>query len=579
MKKIFFTLLFFLATTMMAWPLCQVPFNTSGKYGNVAAAEYDTADVVLVQNIAESLALPNGTPVRFANPVYVTLQRGTYLWFKDETGALLCRGDVGQRYYSYCIIPSGFGGIITTDGCVPQLTEPTGFNKYTGVSRFQPEEVTASQVGPDLISHWVALHHVQLIQLSNSVYQLTDDCGGQCILNYGILNSGERPEEEDAYYNIQGIVFAHPDDSGECIYELLPMSVTIDYAVITPKQVGPETVGKYVAIRQVMHYYPMDGTIEDLEGETCYAYLDNNPVLPAVLCWSYDVYGQVEYRDNWYVSGYCLREIEVSLNSNHNDTADIKRINTLYRLHDSGTIIGDYFDLTGRFVAPLTAVYQYSLPRGKGVYVCDIDGRFGLVEGVFTGSFNNGDLILGAKVKPYNAYGINLMIPVDQTSFEYAGHTQPVMPRTLSIKDLNKNKVHQYLRFEHVQLSPQSPDGTMRDNTGTLQLNNSFGIEITKSSTTARPDARPHIVEDPLIMINRLIDIILTGEIESQWVEGDGSYDVEGFLTVDSKGELMLYPTRVVHNDGYYIISGDYNGDGELNIADVNGLVGLILDD
>ena len=80
-------------------------------------------------------------------------------------------------------------------------------------------------------------------------------------------------------------------------------------------------------------------------------------------------------------------------------------------------------------------------------------------------------------------------------------------------------------------------------------------------------------------MINRLIDIILTGEIESQWVEGDGSYDVEGFLTADSEGELMLYPTRVVHNDGYYIISGDYNGDGELDIADVNGLVGLILDD
>lgn len=119
MKKIFFTLLFFLATTMMAWPLCQVPFNTSGKYGNVASAEYDTANVVLVQNIAESLALPNGTPVRFANPVYVILQRGTYLWFKDETGALLCRGDVGQRYYSYYIIPSGFGGIITTDGCMP----------------------------------------------------------------------------------------------------------------------------------------------------------------------------------------------------------------------------------------------------------------------------------------------------------------------------------------------------------------------------------------------------------------------------------------------------------------------------
>ena len=566
MKRVISLLFTCLATTMAAWAAGQVSFNTGNNYCKVASAEYDSANVVLVQNIAEFLAQPNGTPVQFANPVYATLQHGDYLWFKDETGALLCRGQVGLRYYSHCIIPAGFGGIATTDGCVPQLTQPTGFKSYTGTSYFKPEEVTASQFGPDLISHWVVVNHVQLTRLSDSVYQLTDDSGAQCQVNYGILNTGNLPKDENAYYNIQGIVYAHLDDSGECIYELLPEHVTIDYLVITPYQVGPETVGKYVVIKQAMDYYPMYGTIEDLEGETCKAYLDFVPILPAVLCWCYDVYGQVEYRNDWDAYGYWLRETGVGIHADHNDTADVKRIKTLYKLN-TGIKYHEYFDLTGRFVAPLTAIYQ----NRDIMYVRDIDGEFGMFDGEVSGTFNNGDLILGAKAKPSNNGDYTRMIVSDEQSFTHADHTQQVYPHALSIKYVNNSMIHYYLRFHNVALSPNNANGVISDNTGSLQLYNKFDIAIKE----AGGDVYPNIVDESLIIvINNIVDRILTGPTTGN----DDTYTVTGFLSRNN-GKLVLYPVEIVrhrnNNDAYM----DVNEDGEINIADVNCVIRILLEE
>ena len=46
---------------------------------------------------------------------------------------------------------------------------------------------------------------------------------------------------------------------------------------ITPSQVGPETLGKYVVLRYVT--YP-SGTITDLNDETCECLLTYDPILP-----------------------------------------------------------------------------------------------------------------------------------------------------------------------------------------------------------------------------------------------------------------------------------------------------------
>ena len=85
MKRIISLMFTCLATTMATWAAGHVSFNTGNNYRIAATSVYDTANVVLVQDIAEFLAQPNGTSVQFANPVYVTRQHGDYLWFKDET--------------------------------------------------------------------------------------------------------------------------------------------------------------------------------------------------------------------------------------------------------------------------------------------------------------------------------------------------------------------------------------------------------------------------------------------------------------------------------------------------------------
>ena len=57
MKRIISLLFTCLATTMAAWTAGHVSFNTGGNYCKVAFAEYDTANDVIVQNIAEFPAL------------------------------------------------------------------------------------------------------------------------------------------------------------------------------------------------------------------------------------------------------------------------------------------------------------------------------------------------------------------------------------------------------------------------------------------------------------------------------------------------------------------------------------------
>ena len=57
---------------------------------------------------------------------------------------------------------------------------------------------------------------------------------------------------------------------------------------------------------------------------------------------------------------------------------------------------------------------------------------------------------------------------------------------------------------------------------------------------------------------------------------GDGTYDITGFLTV-YRDQLEIYPVKIEHHGGKYVLIGDLNDDGELNIADVNYLIDIIL--
>ena len=79
--------------------------------------------------------------------------------------------------------------------------------------------------------------------------------------------------------------------------------------------------------------------------------------------------------------------------------------------------------------------------------------------------------------------------------------------------------------------------------------------------------------------VNKLLNIILMGSVEQQWItpeDDNGTCDVMAIL--DFRGtELVLYPTHIVRHGSRSVLRGDVNGDGEVNLADVNTLIDLML--
>lgn len=357
---------------------------------------------------------------------------------------------------------------------------------------------------------------------------------------------------------------------------LLPLATTEtegdEPIAITPNQVGPSTYGRQVILKQVNNYY---GLIHDMEGEQCLAYPTYDPLLPAVMCWGFDISGVVERYQYWDIydneeTVFYLAVTDIlAMHYAYNDTADIKRINTLFNLENE--VYGGGFDLTGHFTTPLTAVYQ----QDQCLYVRDIYGDYGLVYGYIPCVTTNGDIIHDAKAKPYNLNGIKVIHPEVPSSFIPDGHQTPVSPDVFTINNLGKNMIHHYLRFNGVEINLDDDGGfqDIADHTGTLPIDNKFGIEITESNNERcdlNGDDEVNIGD-----INMLINRILSGEVIAETTIDDEGYDVTGFLTIMGAG-LALIPIKMVHHVDSSLV-GDINDDGEVNIADINSIIDFIL--
>ena len=536
---------------------------------SVSTATYKFVTIVHVENIAAYEEVPDGTLVEFDNSVVVLANSGENLYVQDGSGSALFYGHTGHYYMRGRVIPAGFQGKKITSNGEPMLTELKNFEYQFAGANVKPEYITADEVGPDKFAHLVSLDSVQF-SLDPYYYlyddywgTLTDKFGNGCPILFGTMGV-RAPENESVFYDIEAVVGSHETEDG-IVYMLLP--VTFERIIpdeppleISPSQVGPETLGKNVVLRQVT--YP-SGTITDLNDETCECLLTYDPILPQVLCWSYDAYGVVESYGTSLPPGVERYRVFITgIGLNSDDDAMVKNIKSLYNLNYVQWV--EYFNLKGHFTTPLTAVYQYN----DYLYVKDVDGRYGLVFGEVDSQFHNGDLITGAVAQAKETAGEWRIYPAVTSSFVKDGNGGRVYPDELTVADVDNSMIHRFVVINDVKVVQESNRVfRMTDNTGEMMIYNKFNLKFPPGGT------HHWLNDDGEINIgdyNRLMAAILeNSDNPDMW---DGTYDVKGFLGYGPSGQVVLYPIEFYRGESF-----DVNDDGEVNIADTNVIIDLIL--
>ena len=589
-----------------------------GEVSDPVEANFVFENAISVANIAGYLAAETGAVLRFTNPVNVLAQNKSYLYVQDNTGAALFYGDCGQTYKNGDVIPAGFVGTKDFYNGEPELKSLNGFNAASGNSPINPTEVGADQVGHDMFARFVKLSNVTIsLNEDGKNYTLTDENGKTCAIYFGTMGVAV-PSDLTANYDVEAIVGSY--GKNDVVYQLLPTKVTKKY-VPTPGDKGlgdlgslpddpdnPVTMGiDAVVLGQTGKYlYLKDDTGFGLVYGDCGKKYNQGDIIPAGYAGgkkTYDMEPELSdplsgFQDAKGNIGEPTPEPIATLQAVNHDNwgkyVSIKvKVNTSDKtfLDESGNTIG-YYDrfgcafpsaedgfvevhaivasfktnyqllpyrfvieikpvpvnsitelyntpegTFGEFTTRLTAVYQHA----NYLYVKDVEGKVSLVyqNGGLTNKFVNGDYIEGAIAswKKYNNYP--QMTPVDDT-FVKAGHGAAVKPVTKVFEDVLQNDVHAYLAFDGVQIvaTDDAKKFMMTDENGDeMILFNQFGYEMP--------------VLDPT-----------------------KTYDVEGFLSI-YKEEREIFPIKVKVHGGW--LKGDVNGDGSVNIADVNLLINIIL--
>ena len=327
--------------------------------------------------------------------------------------------------------------------------------------------------------------------------------------------------------------------------------------LITIPQLGESTLWHYVLLKDV-YIDQVNQVVRDQEGNTC-------PYYPQLTVWFdptelLDVYAIVTS----YRSGFQLLIIEEGFPLP--PPPEVCCLADLYNNFEKGKV--------AQFECPLTVIYH----NGANLFVKDSCGEYGLIYGNNAGGpFENGDLILGQA--SWTLYQGNKQL-ANHGEWTKVGKTDPVEPIVLPVEELCTDMVYWFVKLENVTLGGDVYEPLIEDETGSVLIFNKFNVEIIEDygpggemSPDVNMDNEVNIAD-----INCIIDRILKGQTTPEWVGGDGTYDIIGFVSV-YKGMIEIIPIKIVHHGGKYVLIGDVNGDGELNIADVNAIIDIILSD
>ena len=500
-------------------------------------------------------------------PPHITPASGTYFGPVDVN--MSCSTEGAEIFY-------------TTDGSTPttsstlftapfMVSEATTVKAISAKDDMVSEVVTASyDIAPSVClgdleamdnNEQLVFDHeaTVLYQYGNYLY-IRDECDG--VPGYGLIygNTGQTYNTGDIIPPGWGGTKTTYDGHAELMnltgFKPASRNETIQPEVITIPQVGEDYWAHYVELKNV-YIDQQNQLVIDQQGNSC------------------PYYPQLTYT----VSPTSLQ--------------DIKAIVTFYRSKYQLLIIeepaiippppavcclADLYEYekgqVAQFECPLTVIYH----NGANLFVKDSCGEYGLIYGNNAGGpFENGDLILGQA--SWTLYQGNKQL-ANHGEWTKVGKTDPVEPIVLPVEELCTDMVYWFVKLEHVNLGGDEYEPLIEDETGSVLIFNRFNVEIIEDygySGEMSPD--PNMDNEVNIAdINCIIDRILKGQTTPEWVGGDGTYDIIGFVSV-YKGMIEIIPIKIVYHCGKYVLIGDVNGDGELNIADVNVIIDLILSD
>lgn len=490
----------------------------------------------------------------------------------DENGNYVAIDDDGNQIPLYfnrfdCPVPSDLSlhyditGIIGSYGrediiyqLLPIIIEPHGYYPHIGLGNYW------NYIDPENPSATITFDYDATVIIQAGSYLYAKDETGYGLI-YGNVNQTYKHGDvipagfggKVTYYNgfpevVQPFGFQPPNNQ----VEVLPEVVKIP-------QITPEHQYHYVIIKQVT-IDREKGVIRDKDGNELPIFIRPGlpftyPDDPSQLT---DIRGIISYYRNqpellvWDFEdpipepGHCLNEFPVTQYSSNS------------------------------FRVKLVVIYQ----NGMNLYAQDLCEDYILMYGNVGGEFVNGDTIEG--VAHWGIYQQQKqLIPVGD--WVKVGHGLPVEPEDAGCtEEVSQDMCHWYVRFENVEFVTVDGKTYIEDECGRLLVYNKFDVHVPSVIPLIEPRNLYDVNGDGEVTIadiNRLIDMILSGTIEHEWLpwNPDGSsygYDVSGFLTIYNN-ELELYPITIDDHKEAVII-GDTNFDGELNVADVNALVDYI---
>ncbi|MBR3451545.1 MAG: chitobiase/beta-hexosaminidase C-terminal domain-containing protein [Muribaculaceae bacterium] len=301
--------------------------------------------------------------------------------------------------------------------------------------------------------------------------------------------------------------------------------VEVNPDIITPAQVGEPYWAHYVLLKNVkVTINGNGGTFTDANGNSCTFFVNTFGVPAPEDGGNHDVWGIVAaYKPNNGDQVFQILPISFDKEPERIPPVDVASIEELYELNRGAW---------GHFTTPLTAIYQ----NGPNLYVIDGNENYSLVYGTVTDTFVNGDFINDA-VASWTLYGGNKQITPNGATFVKAGHGDAIEPQIMAVEEIMTDMVHWYIGIENVTLVAPTEEGghiMINDGTGEIILFDKFNI--------------------------------------MEGVNINNVKYVEGFVSVYND-VLEFFPILV--KGGYP--KGDVNGDGEVNIADVNCLIDVIL--